>query len=106
MNEVKDQPEAITSEILIKVHFTDGDTFHQPFPVDWADSVQEFMDWFRRPGKRKTWAWHVITDGHIHMFRHEHIMAVDIEGYWEPDGRRSRWYERWMDKLRAKMIQK
>jgi hypothetical protein len=104
MNEV--QQIAKTNEIMIYVHTTTGDIYRQPFPVDDADKVQRFMDWVRRPGKHKAWSWHTGETGEIHMFLHNHIMAVDIEGYWEPDGRRSRWYERWMDKLRVKMIQK
>lgn len=101
MNGLKEAPESKTYEIMVTIHFLDGDTFIQPFPVDYADRVQCFMDWFRKPKKDKVWAWHVLDTGQIHMFHHEKIMAVDIDGYIEPDGRKSRWYERLIDKLKV-----
>jgi hypothetical protein len=62
------------------------------------------MDWFRNPGKHKIWAWHVVAEQTIHMLNHEHIMAVGIDGYIEPAGRSSRWYERLFDRLRARWL--
>lgn len=100
MVEVQDQPQPVLEEIVITIHFVDGDMFKQPFPIDFADRVQNFMDWFRNPGRNRTWAWHVIQSSQIHMFRHEHIMAVDIDGYIEPAGRPSRWYELILDRFR------
>lgn len=93
---------SVQEEITITVHFVDGDSFVQPLPIDYADAVQEFMDWFRAPGKDKVWAWHVVAEQKIHLFNHAHIMAVDIEGYIEPEGRPSHWFERLVDWFRAR----
>jgi hypothetical protein len=95
---------SVGNEITISVHFVSGDTFVQPLPIDQADAVQEFMDWFRNPGKHKVWAWHVVAEQAVHMLHHDKIIAVDIEGYIEPDGRSSRWYERLIDRIRLRRL--
>jgi len=95
---------SVRDEITITIHFVDGNLFVQPLPIDQADAVQEFMDWFRDPGKHKVWAWHVVAEQKIHMLNHAHIMGVDIEGYIEPEGRPSRWYERLADRIRLRWL--
>jgi len=85
--------------VLVVIHMVSGETFTQPIPLDNVDIVQDFMDWYRSPGKEKIWAWHCIKERSIHMLRHDKIGAVDIEGYIEPDGRPSRWYERLIDRF-------
>ncbi len=101
MIDIKGKPQPIAEKIMITVHFISGDMLVQPIPVDQADYVQEFMDWYRNPGKTKVWAWHCFNDRSIHMFCHAQIAAVDIEGYIEPEGRASRWYERLIDRFRT-----
>lgn len=88
-------------EVLVVIHMASGETFTQPIPLDDLDYVQEFMDWYRNPGKEKVWAWHCLNTRSIHLFQFDQIAAVDIEGYIEPDGRPSRWYERLVDRFRA-----
>lgn len=95
---------ATRQEINITIRFVDGDVFVQPIPIDNADSVQEFLDWFRKPGKSKIWSWHVPTHSIIHMLNHDHIMGVDVEGYLEPDGRESKWYEKLIDRIRVRRL--
>jgi len=104
MIDLKDRLQSVADEITISVHMVSGDVFVQPIPIEQADDVQDFMNWFRNPGKDKVWAWHVIREQTIHMLHHDKIMAVDIEGYIEPDGRVSRWYERLFDRLRARWL--
>lgn len=87
--------------IVITIHLVNGESFVRSLPLEHAEDVQDFMDWYRRPGKVKVWAWHVPTAAQIHMLHHDHILAVDIDGYIEPDGRPSRWYERIADRMRA-----
>lgn len=87
------------NEIIVRIAFVDGSEFVQPFPIDYADAVQDFMDWFREPGRIKVWSWHSPAASAFHMFHHRNIIAVDIEGYIEPEGRDSRWYERFIDRL-------
>ncbi|MBN2980119.1 hypothetical protein [Cohnella algarum] len=94
----------VNQEITLRVHFVGGESFTQYLSVDDAEVIQNFMDWFRRPGKDQVWAWHVVHDAEIHMMHHRHIIAVDIEGYVEPEGRPSRWYERWLDRLRMRWL--
>ncbi|MGG1598039.1 hypothetical protein [Paenibacillus naphthalenovorans] len=88
------------SEIVVTIHFVDGDSFVQPLTIEDADAVQDFMNWFRNPGRDKVWAWHVVEHRQIHMMHHDKIMAVDIDGFIEPEGRPSRWYERFFDKIK------
>lgn len=101
MIELKGQPQPVASEITISVHMASGDVFVQPIPIDQYDLVQEFMDWYRHPGKDRVWEWHVVSEQSLHMIKHDLIMAIDIEGYIEPEGRSSRWYERILDRIRA-----
>jgi hypothetical protein len=90
-------------EITIYIHMTDGNTFVQPLPIDHADGVQDFMDWLRNPGKIKVWSWQVPTAGNIHLLHHCHIVSVDVEGFIEPEGRPSRWYEWAWDRITSKI---
>lgn len=102
MNSLADKQ--IADEITISIHFVDGDTFVQPIPVEDAEIVQDFMDWFACPGKDLVWSWHVDQAQQIYMMHHSKIMAVDIQGYIEPEGRKTRWYERLLDKWRARKL--
>ena len=98
---MKERPRPVADVITISVRMVSGDVFVQPVPVDEADVVQEFMGWFRKPGKIRVWAWHAIEEQTIHLLRHDQIAAVDVEGYIEPAGRSSRWYECLVDRLCA-----
>ncbi|MFC4305795.1 hypothetical protein [Cohnella boryungensis] len=93
------RPPAAAAVITLKIHMVDGSTFVQELPVDDADGVQEFLDWFRQPGRNKVWTWQVPSSVSLHALHHPHIMAVDVDGYVEPDGRTSRWYERLLDRI-------
>lgn len=94
---------AVNDEILITIHFANDTIYEQPVPVDRADDVQEFMDWYRDPKKVKTWAWHITGSSTIHLIRHEHIVAVDIHGYIEPDGRTTNRWQRLLDKITVQL---
>jgi hypothetical protein len=95
----KDAPLPAAAVITLNIHMVDGSTFVQELSVDDADGAQGFMDWLRQPGRIKVWTWQVLGDASLHVLHHRHIMAVDVDGYVEPDGRASRWYERKMDRL-------
>lgn len=91
-------------EITISIHFSSGERFDQPMPIDCADGVQEFMDWFRHPKGCKVYTFYSISNQQVHMFHHNQIIAVDIDGYIEPEGRKSRWYVLLLDRLRSKLM--
>lgn len=103
MNDLVDRlPVQQDEKAQITFHMVSGDIFNQT--IDDLDHAQSFMDWYRNPGKCKVWAWHCVADSEIHLFKHDQIMAVDIEGYIEPEGRSSRWYERFFDRIRARWL--
>lgn len=87
------------TEVIINVHFTNGDLFSQP--VDKYSDAQEFIDWYRKPGRDTLYEFHCVSDNQIHLLRHEKITAVDVDGYIEPSGRSSRWYEKIVNKFRV-----
>jgi len=99
MQVLKEAPLPAATVITLHIHMIDGSTFVQDLPVDDADGAQDFLNWFRQPGRNKVWTWQVPSDASLHALHHPHIMAVDVEGYVEPDGRTSRWYERLLDRL-------
>lgn len=100
MNELDDDKQTVH----ISIHFTDGNIFNQPLPIEYADMAEEFMNWFRSPGKWATWSWHCIGEQTIHILSHKHIQAVDIEGYIRPEGRGSKRIERVIDWLRVRRM--
>jgi hypothetical protein len=100
MLDIQDAHRPIAAEITLSIHMVDGSTFMQELSIDDADGAQAFLDWFRQPGKCKVWTWQAPTCSMLHSLHHAHITAVDIEGYIEPEGRETRWYERLVDRLR------
>ncbi|WP_226000907.1 hypothetical protein [Paenibacillus sp. BJ-4] len=100
MNGLIDAESQEIHEIEIKVHFVDGDTFSQHLPFEYTEAVQDFLDWFRKPGRQKVFTFFTPATRDIHALHHSKIMAVDVSGYIEPDGRESRWYERLIDRFR------
>lgn len=97
-----DLPPLGPNELRVTIHLSNGEVFVQE--LDDYDQAQEFMNWFRNPGKYKVWSWHCPLERTIHLFRHDQIVAVDIEGYIEPLGRTSRWYEKIFDKILLKRV--
>lgn len=104
MVETENKPKPVSDEITITINFSDGSQFLQPLPLDESDTAQDFMNWFNDPGKNKVFSLHNVTESKINMFHHAHITSVDIEGYIEPEGRSSRWYERLIDRLRVRRL--
>ena len=108
MNDLLDSSMPITDakEIVITMHMTNGENFVQHLPIDCADGAEDLLKWFRNPKKftDKTWAWKCLNDKTIHIFHHSHVVAIDIEGFIEPDGRYAKWYERAVDKIRSIII--
>jgi uncharacterized Fe-S cluster-containing radical SAM superfamily enzyme len=101
MNGLKDKPLSRKDEIVVTIHFVDGDVLIQPLPIDHADGVQKFIDWYRKPGQGKVWTWQTPSEQKLRLIHHHHIECVAIDGYIEPNGRSSRWYERIHDKIRS-----
>lgn len=99
MQDLKEAPLPAAAVIVLNIHMIDGNTYLQELSVDDADGAQDFLDWFRNPGRNKVWTWQVPSCATLHALHHRHIMAVDVEGYVEPDGRPSRWYVRMLDRF-------
>lgn len=97
-------PQSCEFEIIITIHFMNGEIFTQPLSIDDAEGAQMFMEWYRNPGKIKVWSWQNQLNSTTRMMHHNHIHAVDIEGYQELEGHKSRWYERVIDWLRARIF--
>jgi hypothetical protein len=89
--------------INVEIRLSTGDTHVQPLEID-SDGAQAFMDWFRNKKASAVWTWQVPTHQKISMIHRCHIASVDIKGYIEPEGRRSKWYERLLDKIRVKFL--
>lgn len=104
MNDILDHQEQQTYEINIRFVFVNGDTFEQPLSIDEADGVQDLIDWFRDPKAIPVWTWKVPSMQKSHMLHKTHIMSIDVDGYIEPDGRESRWFERLVDRIRVMML--
>ncbi|WP_213413571.1 hypothetical protein [Xylanibacillus composti] len=98
MQDTQEHRGPLSDRIMITIHMISGDVFEQPLPYEMADGVQDFLDWYRDPGKERIWTWHVPSQMSVHAFHHAHIVAVDVDGYIEPDGRNSRWWERLWEK--------
>lgn len=103
MNDLREQPRR-TDEITIRFVFSNGDDFVQPLSMDEADGVQDLIDWFRDSKSVPIWTWRVPSAQMSHMLNKAHIMAIDIDGYIEPEGEPSKWYQRLIDKTRTKWL--
>lgn len=101
MNGLENRATAEEGELLLIIHFVDGDSLEQSVTVEEAEVVQGFIEWFRSPGRYPVHSLHFPLEGKIKLLRHSNITAVEIEGYIEPEGRDSRWYERMLHKYKA-----
>jgi hypothetical protein len=90
----------VVDNVILIIHFVDGTTLEQPVPIDQEEDINQFMNWLRKPGRNRVYEWHTVNEQHIHMIRYDAIQSVEIEGYIEPEGRPSRWYERVIDWIR------
>ncbi|MFC6545446.1 hypothetical protein [Cohnella cellulosilytica] len=59
MQDLKEAPIPAATVITLNIHMIDGTTFVQDLPVDDADGAQDFLNWFRQPGRIKVWTWQV-----------------------------------------------
>ena len=104
MNSLVDQP---TDEITIRFIFVGEESFIQTLPIDESDGVQDLLDWYRDNKAVPIWTWSVPSVQKVHMLNKAHIIGIDIDGYIEPEGKDSKWYEKLLDKIKTKwMMQK
>jgi hypothetical protein len=101
VNDLIERPTTQEHDINIRITFVNGDVFEQPLTMNEMDGVQDLMDWFRDTKGTPVWTWHVPSISELHMLNRAHIMGIDIDGYIEPDGKDSRWYERLADKVQT-----
>ncbi|PPQ49110.1 hypothetical protein C5G87_06970 [Paenibacillus peoriae] len=87
-------------KITLSIHMVNGETFVNRFPVDDCEVVEVFLAWYRSPRWTKVFTFHKVYDAEIYSIHHRNIALVRVEGYIEPDGRGSRWYERLIDRFR------
>lgn len=102
MIDLKYRPQPIADDITVCVHLTGGQVYEQSFTIDEADHVQTLIDWLRKPGRENTITIEHTASRTLHILHHDKIAVVDITGYIEPAGRASRWYERLIDRWRAR----
>ncbi|RJX40875.1 hypothetical protein D3P09_02295 [Paenibacillus pinisoli] len=98
MLDIKDIPRPISNAITLSIHLADGSIFVQELSVEESEGAQSFLEWYRKPGRAKVWTWQVPSESTLHALHHSHIIGVDMEGYIEPEGRSSKWYERILDR--------
>lgn len=95
---------SVGDEITICIHCANGDNFEQSLPIDFADDVQDFINWYRNPKRDKVYTFYSAIDHRSHLIQYNQITAVVIDGYIEPEGRQSRWYERIIDRIRLRWL--
>lgn len=99
MNELEDR--ALSSELSIIFHFTDGERYTQTLPIDHADAAQDVMDWFKDKKGSPVWTWLDPYYQRVKMIPRTKVVFIEIVGYISPDGHDSRWYQRLFDKYRV-----
>lgn len=101
-----EQIKPISDIITVTIYLVSGDMLTQSFLIEEADNVQMFIDWYHKPGRQKTFSFHHIASQTVRVIHHDKITMVDIDGYIEPEGRSSRWYERLIDSIRIRWIRR
>lgn len=100
MNGLNDKQ--LAEEIVITIHLVCGEVITQPCTIEETDSVQDFINWFRDPGKDKVYTW--WSQEHSTLIAHSNISAIFVDGYYEPMGEESKWYHKLLDKWRARKL--
>ncbi|MEC4566757.1 hypothetical protein L8C07_12445 [Paenibacillus sp. CMAA1739] len=87
-------------EITVSIHLVNREIFEYYYPADELENVEVFLSWYKKPGRDKVFTIHTPHLKEIRSLNHENIVFVSVDGYIEPYGRESRWYERLIDRFR------
>lgn len=87
-------------KITLSIHLVNGGIFEYYFPMDESKNLEVFLSWYKKPSRDKVFTIHTPHLKEIRSLNHENIVLVLVDGYIEPDGRESRWYERLIDRFR------
>lgn len=87
-------------EITVSIHLVNREIFEYYCPADELENVEVFLSWYKNPGRDKVFTIHIPHLKEIRSLNHENIVFVSVDGYIEPDGRESRWYECLIDRFR------
>lgn len=90
-----------TDEFSIIFHFTDGDILTQSLSIDHADTAQDVIDWFKDKRGSPVWTWLNPHSARVQMIPRSKVVFIEIIGYIQPDGQKSKWYQRIIDKYQA-----
>lgn len=105
MNELIEQKKPVVDEIIVILHFFNGETFQQDFPVaNGADLVEGLLKWFRSPKEPPTITWNSSEERRILTFNKSHIRHIDIIGYIELTRLKQKWHEKLFDKFLTMLI--